>query len=131
MRRCRSAHYIWPRWWLITWRVYPNVHVELVLNDRVVDPIEEGFDVTVRIGTPVVMTSLIAKEIVAAQRVLCASPAYLKEYGEPLQPGELKVHRCLHYGYQASGSQWRLNGADGEFSVPINCVIVVQTMARC
>lgn len=102
---------------------YPDVHVELVLNDRFVDPIEEGFDVTVRIGTPVVLTSLIVKEIVATQRVLCASPAYLKTYGEPLQPAELKTHRCLHYGYQTSGSQWRLNAADGEFSVPINCVM--------
>ena len=102
---------------------YPDVHVELVLNDRFIDPIEEGFDVTVRIGTPAVLTSLISKEIVAAKRVLCASPAYLRAYGEPLQPGELKTHRCLHYGYQASGNQWRLSGPDGEFSVLINCVM--------
>ena len=102
---------------------FPDVRVELVLNDRFVDPIEEGFDVTVRIGVPSVMTSLVVTEIVAAQRVLCASPGYLKTHGEPAQPSDLKHHRCLHYGYQTTGSQWRLNGPDGELSAPIQCVM--------
>jgi DNA-binding transcriptional LysR family regulator len=102
---------------------YPEVRVELTLNDRFVNPIEEGFDVTVRVGEPRPSTSLITKEITAAKRVLCASPAYIKAYGEPVHPTELKSHRCLHYGYQESGSHWRLHGPDGEQSVSINCVM--------
>jgi DNA-binding transcriptional LysR family regulator len=103
---------------------YPGVHVELMLNDRFVNPIEEGFDVTVRVGERHPSTSLITKEIAPAKRVLCASPAYIKAYGEPAHPTELKSHRCLHYGYQESGSHWRLHGPDGEQSVSINCVML-------
>ncbi len=103
--------------------IYPEVHVELVLNDRFVDPIEEGFDVTVRIGKTDPLTSLISRKIVTAKRVLCASPAYLKAQGEPTHPNELRQHRCLHYGYQDSGNRWHLQGPDGEQSVTINCVM--------
>lgn len=102
---------------------YPNVHVELVLNDRLVDPIEEGFDITVRLSEPHTSTSLITREIVPAKRVVCASPAYLKTHGEPTHPNELKEHRCLHYGYQESGSHWHLYSSDSEYSVGINCVM--------
>jgi DNA-binding transcriptional LysR family regulator len=103
---------------------YPEVHVELMLNDRFVNPIEEGFDVTVRIGELHPSTSFITREIAPAKRVFCASPAYIKAYGEPAHPTELKLHRCLHYGYQESGSHWRLHGPDGEQSVSINCVML-------
>ena len=102
---------------------FPDVHVELVLNDRFVDPIEEGFDVTIRIGEAVYSSSLIAREIVYSKRVLCASPGYLKRCGEPLDPIELKDHRCLHYGYLGSGSQWRLNGPKGEQTYTIDCIM--------
>ncbi|MFD2192062.1 LysR family transcriptional regulator [Pistricoccus aurantiacus] len=103
--------------------LYPKVHVELVLNDRVVDPIEEGFDVTLRIGTPQATTSLVTRELVVARRVLCASPDYLQRWGEPSKPAELNAHRCLHYGYLSSGSKWRLRGPEGEQSYAINCVM--------
>ncbi|MGC3874835.1 LysR family transcriptional regulator [Halomonas sp. GXIMD04776] len=103
--------------------LYPKVHVELVLNDRVIDPIEEGFDVTLRIGTPQATTSLVTRELVVARRVLCASPGYLQRWGEPPVPTELNTHRCLHYGYLDSGSRWRLRGPEGEQSYAINCVM--------
>ncbi|WP_227370442.1 LysR family transcriptional regulator [Halomonas sp. M20] len=103
--------------------LYPEVYVELVLNDRVIDPIEEGFDVTIRIGTPQATTSLVTRELVVARRVLCASPGYLHRWGEPSKPTELNMHRCLHYGYLGSGSKWRLRGAGGEQSYAINCVM--------
>ena len=102
---------------------YPDVHVELVLNDRFVDPIEEGFDITLRIAEPIYATSLISKQIVPAVRVLCASRGYLESAGEPKSPKELKDHRCLQYGYSGTLSQWRLNGPDGEQSYAIDCVM--------
>lgn len=102
---------------------HPDVHVELVLNDRFVDPIEEGFDVTLRVGEPAAVTSLVTKEIVGCHRVLCASPEYLADHTEPTHPVELTTHRCLQYGYLASGNRWRLEGPDGERSYPINCVM--------
>lgn len=102
---------------------FPDVHVELVLNDRFVDPIEEGFDVTIRIAEPNASSSLITREIVPVRRVLCASPSYLATHGEPSNAKELRHHRCLHYGYQETGNQWRLAGPLGEISVHINCVM--------
>lgn len=62
---------------------HPGVHIEVILNDRFVDPIEEGFDITLRISEPVYMTSLISREIAPIRRVLCASPGYLDAQGEP------------------------------------------------
>jgi len=102
---------------------YPDVHVELVLNDRLIDPIEEGFDITVRIAEMSSSTSLITREIVPVRRVLCASPAYLAVHGEPQEPRELREHRCLHYGYQETVNQWKLAGPYGVQSVNINCVM--------
>jgi DNA-binding transcriptional LysR family regulator len=103
--------------------LYPEVHVDLMLNDRFVDPIEEGFDVTVRIAEPTVSTSLIVREIAPVRRVLCASPSYLKAHGIPANPQELQHHRCLHYGFQATGNQWKLAGPKGELAVHVNCVM--------
>jgi DNA-binding transcriptional LysR family regulator len=103
--------------------LYPEVHVELVLNDRYVDPLEEGFDVTVRVGEPEYSTSLVTQEIVAAPRVLCCAPGYLAKHGEPKSPDDLKHHRMLHYGYQESGQVWRLTDAEQILSIPIQCVM--------
>ncbi len=100
---------------------HADLRVELVLNDRLVDPIEEGFDVTVRISEPVHATSLIAKEIAPAHRVLCASPDYLESAGEPVSPQDLKEHHCLQYGYSGIATHWRLQGPEGEKSYAINC----------
>ncbi|MGD9339921.1 MAG: LysR family transcriptional regulator [Chromatiales bacterium] len=100
---------------------HPDLHVELVLNDRFVDPIEEGFDLTIRIAEPSHSSSLITKEIVPARRVLCASPTYIDEFGEPETPRDLKKHRCLQYGYSGTLTHWRLSGLEGEQSYAINC----------
>ena len=102
---------------------YPDLRVELVLNDRFIDPLEEGFDITLRIGEVPVSTSLVVAEIAPSNVVVCASPGYLKLSGEPHTLQDLKVHRCLHYGYQASGSNWRLQVAGRVQSVPINCAM--------
>lgn len=103
--------------------LYPDVHVELVLNDRFVDAIEEGFDVTVRVGASQTTTSLVTRELATARRVLCASPEYLQKWTEPSVPAQLNAHRCLHYGYLGSGSKWRLRGPDGESAYAIQCVM--------
>lgn len=77
---------------------YPLVNVDLQVNDRKVDIIEEGFDVALRIGH-LKSSSLIAKNIAPIRLVLCASPEYLKKHGTPSRPEDLKDHRYLHYSY--------------------------------
>src|SRR5699024_746660 len=85
---------------------YPDVRTELVLNDRFIDPVEEGFDVTLRVGSVAATTSLVQRELATVRRILCASPGYLAAHGEPATPSGLASHRCLHYGYLDSGSRW-------------------------
>lgn len=77
---------------------YPLVNIDLQLNDRKVDIVDEGFDVAIRIGQ-LKSSSLIAKYITPIRVILCASPEYLKRHGTPSQPEDLKTHRYLHYSY--------------------------------
>jgi DNA-binding transcriptional LysR family regulator len=64
----------------------PEVKVDLVMNDRVVDLLEEGFDIAVRVRTSLPDSSLIARRLAPVRRVLCAAPNYLERYGYPEQP---------------------------------------------
>lgn len=92
---------------------YPDLHIELALNDRFIDPVEEGFDLTVRIAAPPESASLIVHRLATAKRVLCASPKYLRQHGTPQHPDDLKQRSCLHYGYLSNQNQWRLTGPQG------------------
>jgi len=101
---------------------YRHVQIQLVLNDRVVDPVAEGFDVTIRIAE-LEDSSLIARRLMPAPRVLCASPGYLGGRGTPEAPDDLRRHDCLHYGYLATGAQWKLTGAGTDYWVPVNATL--------
>jgi len=99
-------------------RAYPDVKIEMTLDDRFIDPIAEGVDVTVRIGL-LADSSLIARRLAPARVVLAASPAYLEEHGEPSEPSELTRHDCLTYGHWASVQHWRLRDGDRLITVPV------------
>jgi len=92
---------------------YPELRIELILTDQLINPVQEGFDVTLRIGE-MVPSSLIARKINAARRVICAAPAYLERRGTPIHPSDLAGHDCLNYGYLATGMHWKLTGPDGD-----------------
>ena len=83
---------------------YPLVNIELQLNDRKIDIVDEGFDIALRIGN-LKDSSLIAKYIAPIRVILCASPEYLKKHGTPKQPEDLKNHRYLHYNYSEIDSK--------------------------
>jgi DNA-binding transcriptional LysR family regulator len=97
---------------------YPELQIQLVLSDQLLDPVQEGFDVTLRIAD-LPSSSLIARRIVPALRVVCAAPAYLKRRGTPKHPDDLRSHDCLTYGHLATGNQWKLTGPDGDHWIPI------------
>jgi DNA-binding transcriptional LysR family regulator len=97
---------------------YAELKVQLVLSDEFVDPVQEGFDVTMRIAD-LPSSALIARKIVAANRVVCAAPAYLERRGTPVHPNELRGHDCLTYGHLATGTQWKLTGPDGDHWIQI------------
>jgi len=91
---------------------YPELAVDLTLNDRMVDLVEEGFDVGVRVA-PLVDSSLVARRLAPNRSVLSAAPAYLEARGAPRDIDELEHHACLIYSYQATGAGWRLTGPGG------------------
>jgi DNA-binding transcriptional LysR family regulator len=99
---------------------YPELHVELSLNDRFIDPIEEGFDVTVRIAQDPTSASLIVHHLASSPIVLCAAPGYLATHGTPTLPQDLKHHACLHYGHMAQGNTWTLIGHGETHQVAID-----------
>jgi DNA-binding transcriptional LysR family regulator len=84
---------------------YPEVRAELLLLDRVVDLLEEGIDLAIRIG-PLPDSSLVAIPLGATQRVICASPAYLARQGTPQTPADLVGHRCIRFTGIGSGAEW-------------------------
>jgi DNA-binding transcriptional LysR family regulator len=92
---------------------YPELQIQLVLSDQQIDPVQEGFDVTLRIAD-LPSSSLIARKIAPAARVVCAAPSYLERRGTPEHPSALRDHDCLTYGYLATGNQWKLTGPDGD-----------------
>ncbi len=97
---------------------YPELSVDLQLNDRTVNLIEEGYDMAVRVGR-LPDSSLIARRLAPMRRALVASPDYLARRGRPAHPRELAEHDCLIYSYLASGREWRFQGPEGEVRVPL------------
>jgi DNA-binding transcriptional LysR family regulator len=95
---------------------YPGVNLELNLDDRQIDLIEEGFDVAIRIAH-LRDSSLVARKIVPCRQVLCASPAYLKKHGTPERPEDLLEHNCILYSFLSHAREWRLVDDQGETHV--------------
>ena len=91
---------------------HPAVRLELVLNDRVVDLLAEGFDLAVRIGR-LADSSLIARRLATTGFVCAAAPAYLARAGTPREPGDLAQHNCLRYSYRPQPEGWSFS-RDGE-----------------
>lgn len=92
---------------------YPEVDVNMVLDDRFVELVAEGFDLAVRIGA-LADSSLKARKLAETRLLVVASPTYLAEMGTPRGLDDLNAHRLLHYSNLATGNFWRLRGPSGE-----------------
>jgi len=91
---------------------YPDVAVELTMNDRFVDLVDEGFDVAVRIGK-LEDSSLVARKLAPMRRIVGAAPAYLAQRGTPASPDDLTAHECLCYTNLGPSQEWRFVRPDG------------------
>ena len=98
---------------------FPQVDVELRLQDRVVNLLEEEVDVALRIGA-LADSSLIAVRVGDIRRLLCASPAYLKSRGMPKSPDDLARHDCITYVRMRSPDMWKLKREQTEYVAPIH-----------
>ena len=91
---------------------HPDVRIDVSLSDRMVDIVEEGFDLAIRIGESR-STSVIARKLGETRLIACAAPAYLKKHGTPKTPEQLGDHDCMLYEYMNPRNEWRFTGEDG------------------
>jgi DNA-binding transcriptional LysR family regulator len=95
---------------------HPKVALEIDLSDRMVDLVEEGYDLAIRI-TNLPSSQLVSRQLATTRMVLCASPAYIDQHGAPAHPGDLATHQVVSYSYWSTRDQWRFTGPEGEVSV--------------
>ena len=91
---------------------HPAVKFELIVSDRIVDLVEEGFDLAIRVGA-VGSERLVARRLGSMRLVLCAAPAYLERRTAPASPADLAQHNALTYAYSATPRVWRFTDATG------------------
>lgn len=99
---------LWPRFL----NAHPKVDLDITLNDRVVDLVDEGYDLAVRIGA-MPDSTLVSRHLADTRMILCATPRYLAQHGTPHVPRDLAAHRVLAYTNSASRDEWTFTGPDG------------------
>ena len=97
---------------------HSRLDLDITLSDRVVDLVEDGFDLAVRIGQ-LPASSLISRKLASTRMILCASPGYLERHGEPRRPDELLRHDVISYSLFSAGETWSFQGPDGDVSVKV------------
>jgi DNA-binding transcriptional LysR family regulator len=97
---------------------HPEVTVDISLNDRFVDIVEEGFDLAIRIGR-LEESSLVARRIAATQLLVCATPEYLRRHGTPVHPHDLATRNCLVYTFAAEPDIWTFGRGDDTVRVRV------------
>ncbi len=100
-------------------RAQPGIEFQLSTDDRLVDVVEGGFDLVIRVSR-LRDSSLVARRLATDRLVVCASPAYLAARGRPASPAELVGHECLHYSLVPLHAEWRFRGASGTLAVPVS-----------
>ncbi len=106
---------------------FPEVDVQLSLQDRSVNLVDEHVDVALRLGT-LADSSLIAVRIGETVRVVCASPAYLKSRGTPKSPDDLSAHDLISYPPLQSPTIWRFKRDQTDYAVPVRSRLVVSSI---
>ncbi|MYZ44397.1 LysR family transcriptional regulator [Schauerella aestuarii] len=92
--------------WPVFMARYPDVELDIALIDGIVDIVEEGFDLAIRISRLPSGTHA-ARKLMTSRNVVCASPGYLAVHGAPDTPQDLKAHRCLGYTYARTAQAWQ------------------------
>jgi DNA-binding transcriptional LysR family regulator len=110
--------------------LHPNVKLDITLSDRIVDLVEEGFDVAVRIAA-LANSSLVSKRLATTRLVLCASPQYLKARGTPRSPADLTHHAVISYSYLATRDEWHFEGPKGGVAVKTDPIVHTNSGDTC
>lgn len=108
---------------------YPDIDLDIDMSDRMVDVVEEGFDIVIRTGEQT-DSRLVARRLGACPHVLVATPGYLKQHGRPTHPNELTSHACLQHRFPATGKleRWPLRREESDPELVLPETITVNTI---
>jgi DNA-binding transcriptional LysR family regulator len=105
--------------------LYPQLNLELILTDTVIDLVTDQVDLAVRL-LPLQGSTLVAKRLLRVQYHVCASPEYLKRAGCPRSPADVMEHNCLLFPFPGSRSRWKFKGANGKVTeMPVRGRLVI------
>ncbi|MCU7874899.1 MAG: LysR family transcriptional regulator [Candidatus Thiodiazotropha sp. (ex Lucinoma borealis)] len=107
---------------------YPDMKIDLTMDDRVVDLVREGVDLAIQIG-PLADSSMIARKIGSTERLFVASPEYLAKHGEPETSAELEQHNCVILSSMMAPGEWQYTGPKGKGKVQISGNVMVNNPA--
>jgi DNA-binding transcriptional LysR family regulator len=92
---------------------FPEIQINMVLNNRYVELISEGFDLALRVGD-LEDSTLRARKLATTSKRMIAAPSYLEKFGHPKRIDDLSDHKLLHYSNQSSGNLWKITAPSGE-----------------
>lgn len=104
---------LWPRFMAL----HPDVELDVSLSDRVVDLVEEGYDLAIRISRGGAAASQVTRRLSTSHNVVCAAPAYLARKGRPRRLEDLAAHVCIAYSHSSMAEEWPLTDAAGNTRV--------------
>ena len=105
---------LWPAFMAL----HPKVRLDVTLSDRLVDLVDEGFELAVRIAR-LEESSLVSRQLTATRMILCASPEYLRRHGAPSHPSDLTQHSVIAYTLLSMGEHWEFDGPAGRVGVKV------------
>jgi DNA-binding transcriptional LysR family regulator len=99
----------------------PEVVLDVTLSDRTADLVEEGYDVGFFLGLQKFDASMIARQLGVAEVLVCASPGYIRQHGEPRVPADVSQHACLNFSnVDLLRNHWPISGSDETVNIPIH-----------
>jgi len=111
--------------WAEFMALHPKVTLDVTLTDRVVDLLDEGYDLAVRIAR-LPSSSLVSRQLSSTRLILCASPTYVSRHGAPVDVSALASHAVIAYTLLSMGDHWQFEGPDG----PANVTVVPRLRAN-
>lgn len=99
---------------------YPDLKLDLHLDDRRVDIIREGFDLAIRGSDGLESSSLIARKLTVMRHTLCAAPAFFEKYGKPTVPDDLRSLNCVRFSLSGHADAWEFTNEERTVRVPVN-----------
>ncbi len=107
---------------------YPDMNIELTMDDRKIDLVREGVDLAIQIG-PLADSSMVARKIGTTKRLFVASPEYLAKHGEPETPVDLEQHNCVVLSSMIAPGEWQYTGPKGRGKVRLSGNLTVNNPA--